>query len=244
VAGMLSLAYATVAYDEQVFADTLDADTLGLTARLSRELIEGTTDALLAAGYTDQDYDVADRDSDGYRIGGGLRHAFSPDLEGSLLVGYTERSFRNTAITPTGGTEVRDGDLSTTYFEGTLTVTPSPKTTFALGLRRDLDNTDLTQFVVQEQLSVFANFSHDLTARLELKVDAQYRQRDLEQDYTVAGVPPLAGEEDYTSGRLGFTYALRDDRFLDFSYLHTDLASDLRTDFERSLTRVGFRFKI
>ena len=159
------------------------------------------------------DDDTVGRDSDGYRLGLGLRIKQGADFDAEGFLGYLAQDYDDIALK----------DVSAAYFGANLKWKPAANTRITATLDRAVSETTLTGASSYLETSVGGHIEHDLTPQLTLNatlsfVNSDYQGVDLELDEWVAG----AGARYYFDNNVflsgGYRYTTRDADIVIYEY--------------------------
>ncbi len=271
----LSAGWEIMMYDEKAAADENDHHIYSGGLRARYQLVQETELSVGAGGQsTTYGKSPVDRDSQMLNIGVGAEQIFSPNLLGSLRLGYENRksqdAFKSSENAPAG-------ELGLTYL-------PTPATRISLGGSYELLETDIYPYTGQKRARGFVGLNYDITPRVMLTIAGSYGQgdyngEDLPQNATVGDLPAKVQEQmvkqnpqliDPKTGRIkedtpltkayvdsvadskentgqfrvGLTYQLNRNNWLEGGWRVTNVKSDLREDFTRNWYYAGWRVSI
>ena len=196
--------------------------------------------------YEEADYDLVDRGSESEYAGVGIEHTFSPSFLASLRAGGQNKSFNNDSI----------DDQTAPYFDGSVTVLPSPATRLTAGAGYSMFEAGIYPYANQERTTIYLSASHDFTARLSLYLAGSYQMGSYDADQTVdptatlgtddAGNPiPLSdGDETVVQLSARGSWKVNRSNWIEFGWQYLDLSSDLQNDFDRTRVELGWRTQI
>lgn len=154
-------------------------------------------DTLLAPG-------IPNRDSDGYRIVGGLNFDLPAFLRGTVAAGYTWRNYENAGFRNVGGLSV---DARVEYF-------PTQMTTFTLRARRLIQDSSIAVDTAYFDNRLSLNVDHELLTNLILSAGGDFGLQNYIDSPTDIKLYRLNGRARYMMSRqiwanLGVAYSHR-----------------------------------
>lgn len=203
------------------------------------------------------------READTVRVSFGAEQIFSPNLMGSLDLGFQQREAKH-AI---------DSKETSPYVDTAITVLPSPATRLTFGANYMLTDTDVFPYTQQERLRGYASLSQNLTAKLTLAISGSYTKGDYEavnmpENSRVSDLPPAIANEfpaEMQGLRLNqewveanvrdrsensymiataLSYQINRKNIVEAGWRLTSMDSDLRQDFDRNVFHAGWRLEL
>jgi hypothetical protein len=191
--------------------DDRDRDLYTGTVRLSYDFSPGYA-AFAEASYNsrhfDQTFDRSGlrRDSNGYRVDGGLQFMLSHLLEGEVFVGYLNRKYK----APLSGVSGVDYGANLTWYA-------TPLTTVHLTGARTVDDTTLAGASSEDRRSIAASVDHELTRNIILHANIGYANSEY---------PGITREDDTFDAGVGAEYLLNRYLSLNVNYSYEDKSSN------------------
>jgi hypothetical protein len=194
--------------------ETLDFDQYSLGTRFSYQL-NANREVFFQAATDAREYDVntVGRDSDGYRLGLGLRIKQGADFEAEGFLGHLIQDYDDIALK----------DVSALYYGANLKWNPATHTRVTASLDRSVNETTFTGASSHLDTTVNGRIDHDLSSRFNLNAVLSYAKSDyqgvsLELDEWVAGL----GARYYFNRRFllsaGYRYITRDADISTYEY--------------------------
>jgi hypothetical protein len=164
--------------------DYRDRDQYSLGMRFSYQM-KDAPEIFFQASTDTREYDDATtgRDSDGYRLGLGLRFDKGPQFQAEGFIGYLGQDFDNLAY----------DDVDTIYYGANLKWRPTNATRVSAYIDRAVNETTLDLASSYLNTTIGGQVEHDMTSRLALNAslsysNSDYQGVDLELDEIAAGV--------------------------------------------------------
>jgi len=157
------------------------------------------------ASYNWRSYDLdTGRDSDGYRVEGGIALDFGGVTTGDLFVGYRSRDYDNPAF----------DDISGFTFGAEVEWNPTPLTSVGLLVTNIVEETATAGSPGYVETRLAATVDHELLRNLILSAEASYATQDYEEidredDVYAAGVGAEYLINRYVSVEAAYTYSSR-----------------------------------
>lgn len=230
-------------YDKSDVGNRQDYTRNVVGASVNHQL-QPTLTMVVDGRFEDISYDKAKiRDSQSTFIGVGADQSFSPNLLGSIRLGYQNKDFDS----------AQRSSVDSPYVDANLTALPSPATRLTLGAAFSQSETDVYPFANQERTRIYATAAHDITAQISAYLSASFARGDYKADQAAAAneaedavvvVPPVFdGSEDSWQLSARATYKLDRNNILEVGYQFTDLSSDFAgRDFTRNRLNIGYSF--
>ncbi len=195
--------------------------------------LQPTLTMVVDGRFEDISYDDADvRDSQSTFVGVGADQTFSPNLLGSIRLGYQYKDFDNAARS----------SVDSPYVDANVTALPSPATRLTLGAAFSQSETDVFPFANQERTRIYATAAHDITAKIAAFLSASFAYGDYKADQAAEGADVADGSEDTWQVSARATYKIDRNNILELGYQFTDLSSDFGRDFTRNRVNIGYSF--
>lgn len=154
-----------------------DRDRLDLTAGVEISyVVRRGYEAFVRGSYLVADYDDAqddtgvNRDSDGWRVLGGVKVNLTRLLEGSVGLGYTQRNYDSAALS----------DISGLSAEAQLVWTPTRRLELTLTANRDIDESTLAGSSGRTTSGALFAASYELLRNLSINGDLSFAQLEFE----------------------------------------------------------------
>jgi hypothetical protein len=183
--------------------DDRDLEVYGVNGRAAYELAPDYK-AFATTEWTDRIYRIQsanDRDSTGYKAGGGLEFALTNQVTGQAFAGYMNRNFQN------------GKDVSAPYYGGKLNWYPTPLLSFYGTADRDVQD------------STFAGTTSRVVTDLGLNAAYEFRRNILVKPilgYSMGEYEGISGEENTTSAGSELEYLLNRNLSLVGSYRYVN----------------------
>lgn len=154
-----------------------DRDRVDLTAGVEVSyVVRRGYEAFVRGSYLSADYDAAqddtgvNRDSDGWRVLGGMKLNLTRLLEGSVGVGYTQRNYDSAALS----------DISGLSAEAQLVWTPNRRLELTFTANRDIDESTLAGSSGRTTTGALFATSYELLRNLSINSELSFAQLDFE----------------------------------------------------------------
>ncbi|MCF7848845.1 MAG: outer membrane beta-barrel protein [Kiritimatiellales bacterium] len=222
-------------WSDSTYAARQDYDEYFASANYQRELRPNTTYGYLGVNFADLEYDSSTRG--GYEVitgYGGLGHNFTPNVNGSVNLGYSSSS-----IDGAYGSET-----TAPYFSGSLQYNPSARTTINGSLTHSLSTSENTVYNIQESTAANLGLRHEFTGRITGVAAVGYTLSQYEADSAVVGSAQMDNDEDYFRFSTRLSYQINRIHFVDVGYEYSTRDSDIYTDWDRNRYDIGWRFKL
>ncbi len=236
--------YVMLRYDNELVATNEDFDLVVGGLSLRQQIVPETT--LIGDLRAEQvSYsENGDRDSQTLSGGLGLEQIFSPNLLGSLSVGYQVKNFEDEDL----------GTDQTPYGDVGLTFLPSPATRISLGAGYSMFEADVFPYANQRRSQLYASLAHDFTARLAFYLSAGFTSGDYKADDSVREdglITVKDGKEDILLASTRLTYKIGKSNWLEAGWQYQDFDSglkyiddsDLRVSYTRNRLDLGWRIQ-
>jgi hypothetical protein len=199
-----------------------DSDTIGFFANRFentfgnefRFLLWPTTTVVGEYRFQIVSYDDINRDSTSHFVLAGFDHAFNPRFNASVRGGA---EFRNYDM---------GGDLSSPYFEGTLTYAVGHDTSVSWSNRYAIEESDVLLNRSRTTFRTGLRAKHDFTPRIAALLGAFYQH----DEYDSINAPPIFSSgfgEDTLDLAITFRYAINRFFGVEAGYSHTEVLSDV-----------------
>lgn len=164
--------------------DWRDRDQYSVGVRFSYQL-QNAPEIFFQAATDTRTYDdqAVGRDSDGYRMGLGLRTENGPGFQAEAFIGYLSQDYDNIALK----------DVEGLYYGANLKWKPRASTQVTAYVDRSVNETTVSGASSHLDTTVGTRLEHDLSAKLALNAsltynNSDYQGTDLELDEVAAGV--------------------------------------------------------
>lgn len=230
--------YIMLQYDNEEVGENEDFDlyVAGLTLR---QIVTPAMTVMGNVRVEQVEYDGVDRGSDSVYAGAGLEQTFSPNMLGSLSLGYQNKEFNDTEL----------GSESAPYADAALTFLPSPATRVTVGGGFSMFEADVYPYANQDRSQVYLSLAHDVSARVAMYLSGAYQVGDYSAEYSVDQGGVNDGTEELVLVSARVTYKLNRSNWLEAGWQYQDFSSELewtdgttiRVPYERNRLDVGWK---
>ena len=191
--------------------NTRDRTQYSLGTRFSYQF-NPSREVFFQAATDTRDYDdnTVGRNSDGYRLGLGLRIKQGANFDAEGFIGHASQDYDDIALK----------DVSTIYYGGTLKWKPAAQTRFNATLDRSINETTVSGASSHLDTSVGGRIEHDLSSQLTLNAGLSYTNSDYQG---------VSLELDAVSASLGARYYFDKNIYLSGGYRYTNRDANVAT---------------